>query len=41
VNNRKLNDVTKDYFPLPRIDDTLVTLAGARWFSILGLKRGD
>jgi hypothetical protein len=33
VDYRKLNDVTKkDCFPLPRIDDTLDTLAGAKWF---------
>jgi hypothetical protein len=33
VNCRKLNGVTKkDYFPLPRIDDTLDTLAGAKGF---------
>jgi hypothetical protein len=30
---RKLNDITrKDCFPLPRFDDTLDTLAGAKWF---------
>jgi hypothetical protein len=37
---RKLNDVTKDCFPLSRIDDTLETLAGAKWFSPLDLKSG-
>jgi hypothetical protein len=38
---RKLNDVTKkDCFPLPRIDDTIYTLAGANWFSTLDLKSG-
>jgi hypothetical protein len=36
---RKLNDVTKKgCFPLPRTDDTLDTLAGAKWFSTLDLK---
>jgi hypothetical protein len=34
VDYRKLNNVTKkDCFPLPKIDDTLDTLAGAKWFS--------
>jgi hypothetical protein len=38
VNYRTLNDVTeKDCFPLPRIDDTLDTFAGAKWFSTLDL----
>jgi hypothetical protein len=41
VDCRKLNDVTrKDSFPLPLIDDTLETLAGTKWFSILDLKSG-
>jgi hypothetical protein len=30
----------KDCFPLCRIDDTLDTLAGAKWFSTLDLKSG-
>nr|WP_253310135.1 reverse transcriptase domain-containing protein [Rickettsia endosymbiont of Ceutorhynchus assimilis] len=41
VDYRKLNDVTKkDSFPLPRIDDTLTTLSGSKWFSTLDLKSG-
>ena len=38
---RKLNSVTrKDGYPLPRIDDTLDTLYGSRWFSTLDLASG-
>jgi hypothetical protein len=41
IDNRELNDVTrKDRFPLPRIDDSLDTLIGAKWFSTLELKSG-
>jgi hypothetical protein len=38
---RKINDVTKkDSYPLPRIDDSLDQLSGARWFSTLDLQSG-
>jgi len=41
VDYRKLNSITrKDAYPLPRIDDTLDTLAGSRWFSTLDLLSG-
>ncbi|GFT62173.1 putative retrovirus-related pol polyprotein from transposon [Trichonephila clavipes] len=41
VDYRRLNDVIKkDSYPLPRIDDTLNTLAGNTWFSTLDLKNG-
>ncbi|GFU66319.1 hypothetical protein TNCV_3642421 [Trichonephila clavipes] len=41
VDYRRLNDVTKNYsYPLPRIDDTLDTLAGYTRFSTLDLKSG-
>ena len=41
VDYRKINDVTvKDAYPLPRVDDTLDTLAGSVWFSTLDLKSG-
>nr|WPV71156.1 MAG: replicase [Ips erranti-like virus 3] len=41
VDYRRLNEVTKkDSYPLPRIDDTIDTLANAKWFSTLDLKSG-
>ncbi|GFX37058.1 hypothetical protein TNCV_1712511 [Trichonephila clavipes] len=41
VDYHLLHDVTKkDSYPLPRIDNTLDTLAGNTWFSTLDLKSG-
>ncbi|GFW77956.1 retrovirus-related Pol polyprotein from transposon 17.6 [Trichonephila clavipes] len=41
VDYRRLNDVTKkNSYHLPRIDDTMDTLAGNTWFSTLDLKSG-
>jgi len=41
VDYRKLNQVTrKDAYPIPRIDDTLDTLSGSKWFSTLDLLSG-
>jgi hypothetical protein len=41
IDYRKLNDVTKkDAYPLPRIDDTLDALSGAKIFTTLDLASG-
>ena len=41
INFWKLNDVTvNDAHPLPRIDDTVEALKGAKFFSTLDLKSG-
>ena len=41
VDYRKVNSVTrKDAYPLPRVDDTLDTLMGAKWFTTLDLVSG-
>jgi len=41
VDYHKVIEVTrKDAYPIPRVDDTLNTLAGPLWFSTLDLKSG-
>ena len=41
IDYRKVNNLTvKDAYPLPRVDDTLDTLAGSVWFTTLDLKSG-
>jgi hypothetical protein len=41
VDCKKLNDITKkDRFSLSRIDYSLNTMSGAKWFSTLDLKSG-
>ena len=41
VDYRRVNAVTrKDAYPLPRVDETLETLAGSKWFSTLDLISG-
>ena len=41
IDYRKLNAVTrKDSYPLPRIDDALDSIAGAKYFSNLDLQSG-
>ena len=38
IDYRKVNNITrKDAYPLPRIDDALDILSGAKWFSMLDL----
>ena len=41
IDYRKVNAVTqKDAYPLPRVDETLDTLSGSRWFTTLDLISG-
>ena len=41
VDYRRLNDITKkDAYAIPRIEDSINALAGARWFSTLDLTSG-
>ncbi|GBO08307.1 Retrovirus-related Pol polyprotein from transposon 17.6 [Araneus ventricosus] len=40
VDYRKQNEITKDSYPLPGIDDTLDAWNGSQWFKTLDLKSG-
>ena len=41
IDFRRVNQLTRsDAYPLPRIDDSLSTLAGSRWFSSLDINSG-
>ena len=41
IDYRKVNSITrKDAYPLPRMDDTLDTLTGSKWFNTLDLISG-
>ena len=41
VDYRMLNDVTaKDAYPLPRVDECLDSLSGAKWISSMDLSSG-
>ena len=41
IDYRKLNEATKkDVYPLPRIDECLDAMSGARWFSTFDLQSG-
>ena len=41
IDYRRLNATTKfDAYPLPRVDETFETLAGAQWFTTLDLLSG-